>query len=123
MFDPSGRLMAELSPLADATRITLVSVTRDTIPSNVAAVLANWSARRSMLAICSCIRSAEAATVSSSSVLASTTTATPWTARPTSSAVADISSAVAETGRLSIQRSCVSSSSLSAARAICLGSM
>ncbi len=40
VFDPSGRLLAELSPLADAARVTLVSVSRkDAIPGNVAAVL------------------------------------------------------------------------------------
>jgi diguanylate cyclase (GGDEF)-like protein len=40
VFDPSGRLFAELTPLAEATRVTLVSVSsKDDIPSNVAAVL------------------------------------------------------------------------------------
>ncbi len=39
VFDPSGRLLSELSALADAARVTLVSCTKDTIPNNVAAVL------------------------------------------------------------------------------------
>jgi serine/threonine-protein kinase len=39
VFDPSGRLLAELTPLADAARISLISCTKDTIPNNVIAVL------------------------------------------------------------------------------------
>ena len=39
MFDPSGRLLSELSALTDAARVTLVSCTKDTIPTNVVAVL------------------------------------------------------------------------------------
>jgi diguanylate cyclase (GGDEF)-like protein len=40
VFDPSGRLLAELTPLAEQMRISLVSVTaKDAIPANVSAVL------------------------------------------------------------------------------------